>query len=193
MGYLVLVKRSFPLWMLLMFCSLSLPAIATEQAAAIGKDNPHFIDLLEYEIQNRAFALKSVGNFVENRTDQPDYKVWQAYLKLEQLNQKKYQAASDKFNIPLEATVFTKVKVHLGSLGAALCPDSLLGIMKDATIVYVDKLKELEALSANEDKVFFNYVVLQEKVQEQALIYLVDGEIEQAAAAIENFVVQYEQ
>ena len=156
-------------------------------------DHPQFIKLLTYEIQNRAFALGSVSGSVKTRAGKPDEKVWIAYLSLEQLNRKKYQHVAEKHSISQSATFFTDIKTRLGGVFGSLFPKTAVNIIKHATIAYVEKLEELEKLAVTEDKAFFRYVVLQEKVQAQALTLLSEGNTEQAAAVMEAFVAQYEE
>ena len=156
-------------------------------------DHPQFIKLLTYEIQNRAFALGSVSRAAKARSGEPDGKMWAAYFALEQLNKKKYKPVAEKFGISQEATFFTKTKTWLGGVFGSLFPKTALNGIKDATIAYVEKLEELEKLAGSEDKAFFRYVVLQEKVQAQALTFLTEGKAEQAAAVMEAFVAQYDE
>lgn len=155
------------------------------------KSDPQFIKLLTYEMQNRAFALKSVSSFINDRANKPDEKMWRSYLALEQLNQKKYRPVAEKFGTPQEATLLTDARTWIGGVFFGLFPEIATYIIKRATISYVEKLEELEKLAGSEDKAFFRYVVVQEKAQAKALTLLANGEADQAAAALDAVVVKY--
>jgi len=184
-----MIKKCFSSLAIILLPMLMNPVKAEEQENV----NPQFIKLLTYEIQNRAFALDSISNAVNARAGEPDEKVWSAYLSLEQLNLRKYKHVADKYAISQNATFLTNIKTWLGGVLSMLFPETALKGIRDATIVYVKQLEELEALADSEDKSFFHYVVLQEKAQAQALTLFAEGEVEQAAAVMESFVVKYDE
>jgi hypothetical protein len=163
-------------------------ANASVQNTNMAKENTKFMELLTYELQNRAFALNSVSESAKTKAGEFDGKVWAAYLVLEQYNLAKYKPIADKFDISQQPTVLTQTKTWLGGVFSYYFPKTALNTIKKATVAYVEKLKELEALSDTKDKDFFRYVVLQEEVQAQAMALLAKGEAIKAVAIIESFV-----
>jgi hypothetical protein len=181
---------------LLLFIFLYLQLVTnstTIQGSIMVKDDPKFITLFTQEIQNRAFAFEAVKQYVKERTDKPDKEFWAVYFALEQLNQKKYHTVTKTFGISQEATYVTKSKIWLVNTVAPIFPKIIVNTIKDASIAHVIKLEELEKLARSEHNVFFRYVVLQEKIQAQALVLLTEGKVNKATNIIENFVVQYSQ
>lgn len=176
---------------LLLSCFLATPVNAVDKQVVTTAIAPQFIKLLTYEIQNRAFALNSVGRFIEDRADEPDEKVWRSYFALEQLNRRKYRPVAEKFGIPQDATLITDARTWIGGVFFGLFPETATRIIRGATVSYVEKLEELERLAGSEDKEFFRYVVMQEKAQADALALLANGEAERAAAVIDAVVVKF--
>jgi hypothetical protein len=165
-------------------------ANASVQNTKMAKENTKFMKLLTYELQNRAFALNSVSESAKTKAAEFDGKVWAAYLVLEKYNLAKYKPIADKFDISQQPTVLTQTKIWLGGVFSYYFPKTVLNTIKKATVAYVEKLKELEALSDTEDKEFFRDVVLQEEVQAQAMTLLAKGESINAVAIIESFVAK---
>lgn len=191
--YALIDKKVYLFLAFLFSCVLLTTVNAADRERIMVKDNPQFIKLLTYEMQNRAFALNSVRRLVKDRVGEPDENMWAALFALEKLNQIKYQPVAEKYGISQDATFFTNTRTWLGRVFSSLFPKAAASIIKDTIITYLEKLEELEELAASEDKFFFRYVVLQEQVQGQAYTLLTEGEAEQAAAVIEAFVVQYQE
>ncbi len=159
--------------------------------AAWGDDNSRFIELFSYEVQNRAFALLSVSGAEETRKGEIDGEFWAAYHRLEALNQQKYTALANQYQIDMSPTTMTEIKNCLAAPIGRLFPETGIGIMRDATIVYIDKLEELKSLADSEDKKFFNYVVMQEQIQAQTLTLFIDKKHEEAVKVFDDFINQY--
>ena len=185
------IKTTFLLLVFILSHIPLAPANAAVQGNSMVKNNPRFIKLLTHEIQNRAFAFKSIRQYAKARAGKPDEKIWSAYFALEQLNQKKYQPVAEKFGISQEATFVTNTKTCLVGVFLSLFPQTAINGVKDATIDYLAQLEELETLASSEDSVFFRYVVLQEKVQAQAITLFTEGKADKATDVIEVFVAQY--
>lgn len=188
-----MIKIIFSL-LLCIFLYLQLATNSTTiQGSIMVKGDPKFITLFTQEIQNRAFAYKAVKQYVKARTHKPDKEFWAVYFSLEQLNQKKYRAVTNKFGISQEATYVTKNKIWLVNTIAPIFPKVIVNAIKKATIAHVIKLEKLENLASSEHKVFFRYVVLQEKIQAKALILLTEGKVNKATSVMKDFVTQYSQ
>jgi hypothetical protein len=108
------------------------------------------------------------------------------------LNQKKYQPVAESFGLSLEASLFTKIKIGFVSVFGDLFAESVINVFKKATIAYVTKLEKLEEIAGNKNKNFFRYVVLQEKLQAQALTLLGEDKYQQAVFILNDFVAKYD-
>jgi hypothetical protein len=106
------------------------------------------------------------------------------------LNQKKYQPVAESFGLSLEASLFTKIKIGFVSVFGDLFAESVINVFKKATIAYVTKLEKLEEIAGNKN--FFRYVVLQEKLQAQALTLLGEDKYQQAVFILNDFVAKYD-
>jgi len=157
---------------------------------AWSDDNSRFMALFSYEVQNRAFALLSVSDAEATRKGEINGEFWAAYHRLEALNQQMYTAHANQYQIDMSPTSMTEIKNCLaGSIGN-LFPETGISIMRDATIDYIEKLKELESLADPEDKAFFNYVVMQEEIQAQTLSLYIDKKYEEAVKVFDDFINQ---
>ena len=150
--------------------------------------NKEFIKLLDYEIQNRAFALENMRVAVEYGEGEADLPFKKAYLDLEQLNQKHFAPIAEKYRLEMAPRLWTRTRTQAGLWISALMPETALKVIHSATLKYVAQLQKLESLSKQEDKTFFCYVVAQEEVQAAAVGLVLDGKIELATNMLNRFV-----
>jgi len=171
---------------------ISLGIVSVCQAMSEDDKNvsEEFINLFDYEIQNRAFALDSMEAFVNSSEANPKLDFFKAYLGLEQLNQRRFLPVAGKYQLSMEPRWWTRTRTRLGVLMSGLMPETSLTIIHKATIKYVAQLQELEKLSTEQDKAFFSYVVEQEQVQADAVGLLLSGDAEQGTALLTQFVVE---
>jgi hypothetical protein len=169
---------------------ISLGIVSVCQAMSEGDKNvsERFINLFDSEIQNRAFALASMEEFVSSGGDDPRLDFFKAYLGLEQLNQRRFAPVADKHQLSIEPRWWTRTRTQLGLWMSGLMPETSLKIIHKATVNYVAQLQELESLSPEQDKAFFAYVVAQEQVQADAMGLLLSGDPEQGTALLAQFV-----
>lgn len=97
---------------------------------------------------------------------------------------------AESFGLSLEASLFTKIKIGFVSVFGDLFAESVINVFKKATIAYVTKLEKLEEIAGNKN--FFRYVVLQEKLQAQALTLLGEDKYQQAVFILNDFVAKYD-
>lgn len=146
-----------------------------------------FQELLEYEAENRAFALLWTQE-AARETQDPDAKAfWEAYAQLELLNQEKYAPHLAQHGIAAEPG--RKTRTAVWASGFVLSPESSRSIefMRNAARDYVCKLERLQSLATdNED--FYSYVVAQEQVQADALSLAVEGDLSGGTEAFTAFV-----
>lgn len=162
--------------------------MSSNETVITKQANREFIKRFDYEIQNRAFALNSMKAAVKD--DNQALSFFKAYLALEKLNQKLFSPIAKKHQLNIAPRWWTRTRTTLGVWGSALMPEMGAKIMHSVTVKYVPKLEELERLSPAQDKAFFSYVVAQEKAQAEASGLLVNGDVELAAAVLNNFVLK---
>lgn len=170
-------------------------------SACASAKTPHneFLDLLDYEAQNRAFAYQSVTRKAQSTAQEESAPFWRAYADLEALNRARYKPYLQKYHVPAEARWTTRVRGWAGGVAGSLFPQTALAKIHEATLAYIPKLERLAALApADADplenlrtKEFFTFVVAQEEVQAEAMGLLAQGQILQAATHINSFVQQH--
>ncbi len=177
------------------FTFISIIGIAACQFSPVSEEvvmeksvHKEFIKLLDYEIQNRAFALESMRVAVEYGEGEEDLPFKKAYLALEQLNQKHFAPIAEKYRLEMAPRLWTRTRTQAGLWISALMPETALKVIHSATLKYVANLQKLERLSKQEDKMFFCYVVAQEEVQAAAVGLVLDGKIELATNMLNRFV-----
>ena len=170
---------------------LRLLAIPTLMFLLVGQassdQHAEFLDLLEYEVNNREFGYLGAKAMVERGDNDDIANFWQAFLALELQHREAYKNIAQKYGLSANVTV-AKVKVRLSVLSTALFPQWMADNMAEATPAYVKKLERLLSLAPPEDHEFLSYVVAQEKAQARAFIYLARAEIDLATNALEMFV-----
>ena len=148
-----------------------------------------FMQLFDMEVQNRAFALKACINAKENASTEGDKIFFGAWLEFEQFLQKKYAPVVEKYALSQEPRSMANIQAGLGEIALNILPDSVMRKgMRDQTIQYLEKLKELQQIAPNEDADFFQFVVKQEELQIDALQFWVDGNNDEAARLLRGFI-----
>jgi len=161
--------------------------ISEEKAVQQGI-NKEFIKLLDYEIQNRAFALETMKVAVEKNEGAEELPFLKAYLALELLNQQRFVPIAEHYQLDMAPRLWTRTRTQVGLLATALMPKTSLKAIHAATLKYVAQLQKLERLSQPKDRAFFAYVVEQEEVQAAALGLVLEGKIELATAMLDSFI-----
>ena len=169
---------------------ITLVSISACQANSVSKESvsEEFIQLFDYEIQNRAFALDTMKALVEDGEPSETLIFFKAYLALEQLNQQRFTPVSDKYQLEMQPRWWTRTRTQLGLWVTALMPQISLTTIHKATMKYVDQLQSLEQLAPQEDKSFFAYVVAQERAQADAVRFLIAGEQDKGITLLNNFI-----
>ena len=152
-----------------------------------------FIQLFDMEVQNRAFAIKAWGNGKKNASAESDTVFFDAWLEFEQLLQKKYAPFAEKYGLSQEPRTMANIQAGLGEIANNLLPDSIMrkGV-RDQTIEYLEKLKELQHIAPDEDADFFAFVVKQEEVQVDALQFWVDDNNDEAVKLLRGFTQEHQ-
>ncbi|BFM17919.1 hypothetical protein R50073_41020 [Maricurvus nonylphenolicus] len=161
-------------------------------AVANADVSQEFLDLFDYELQNRAFALNLMEAAVEKGEGDQALPFAKAYLALEKLNQRHFAPAAKAYNLDMKPRWWTRTRTSLAKLGTALMPETSLKTVHRVTVKYVEQLQRLEAISPARDKKFFGYVVAQEEAQAEAVGLVLVGNIDQAAMLLNNFVQQHQ-
>ena len=148
-----------------------------------------FLQLFDMEVQNRAFALKACRNAMDNASTEGDKIFFDAWLDFEQFLQKKYAPVAEKYALSQEPRSMANIQAGLGEIALNILPDSVMRKgMRDQTIQYLEKLKELHRIAPSEDANFFRFVVKQEELQIDALQFWVDGNNNEAAKLLRGFI-----
>ena len=155
---------------------------------AVANVNDRFLELLDYEVQNRALAYEMMADFAESESPGGKKQFWRAYSQLEVLNQKVYSPIAAKYQLPMEQTLVTNITRWLGEVTYHLFPETWMEMIHGDTVIYVGDLKEMKRLSDPIDSSFFQYVVDQEIVQAQAMELVIKGRAGQGAKLIEEFL-----
>jgi len=179
----------------LITCFSAVLTFSAFQAVSVGNESntelerqSQFVKLLDYEIQNRAFALNTMQTFLAEKEGSSESQFWRAYLALEKLSRQKYQPVAATYKIDQEPRFFTRVKIFWGVRAMKWFPFISLKTIHSATVKYIAKLKVLQALAKPDEADFFVYVVMQEKVQAESMGLMVSGEQQQAIELLSKFV-----
>ncbi len=146
-----------------------------------------FEKIFQYELNNRAFAYISVSNLAKKMENTEQAEFWHAYMAMEQFSQPLYRLMSEKYGLQVNSFIVT-LKVWSTNLAFSIFPEKMLTIMAEATGKYVEKLAPLPELAKTEDRVYFEYIVAQERAQAIALNYAVNERLDLARATLENFL-----
>ncbi|MGB0893747.1 MAG: hypothetical protein ACPGUD_05010 [Parashewanella sp.] len=149
--------------------------------------NSQFLELLQNEITNRAFAYETIST--ESRRN-PESKFWKALLELETLTKAKFESASKKYQLsPNKFVVFFKSMVSNTTLFIA--PETSLKKISSATDEYLVELKKLQNYCPVTETDFCRYVIQQEKIHSIALKSMVNGNEKLAVKTINVFVKKH--
>ena len=94
------------------------------------------------------------------------------FFVLERDNDSSYEIApfAEKYALYQEPRSMANIQAGLGEIALNILPDSIMRKgMRDQTIKYLEKLKELQHIAPKEDADFFDFVVKQEELQIDAL------------------------
>ncbi len=152
------------------------------------QNNAAFLSLFEGEVQNRAFALMFVQR-EEKFSNVPEQKeLWKSYIEFEELNQFKFKPYADKYKFDMKPNLKSRFKAIAANMASKIFQETLFKITTESTIDYVEDLEKLAQLSMPQERNFFNYVVVQEKVQVTVLQLLNQKKWTEAAKVFTDFV-----
>lgn len=169
-------------------CGCGAEVHVKEGVTDLGENPKEFLELFDYEIQNRAFAYNILKNSVENGDSSLQRDFQKAYLQLEELNQGHYSSVANKFGLNLRPHWWTRVRTQLGTMVSAIMPNTTIKWIHQATLEYIPKLERLKRIAPAENKAFFHYVVAQEQVQADAMGLFLNNQHQEAIALFNDFV-----
>ena len=160
---------------------------------AVNKDSrEQFLQLFDYEIQNRAYALNTISGQLEIVETAELKRFYNAYLALEHLNQQLYSPIAKMYQLEMSPRWWTRTRTQLGLWLAAMRSDiSTLKFYHKIASSYLEQLQTLENLAPEESREFFAYVLAQEKVQADSLGLVVEGQVLAAAELLDDFVASH--
>lgn len=150
-----------------------------------------FLELLNYEAQNRLYAHASTKQLAKNEDDKSYRDFWTAYHRMEEHNQDVYSAVLNINGIDNSPDWLTQLKTWGSTVSIPeAARTAALSQMRNATRRYILKLKEMQELAPKKDAIFFQYVVEQEQVQADALALVVDGKVHEGTILLTDFVAE---
>ena len=148
-----------------------------------------FIQLFDREVQNRAFALLSMGRISKSVKKDGDKVFYNAWVNFEEFLQKKYKPYAEKHGLSQEPRGRAKTEAFFGKLASDILPKrKFYKMMLNGTEDYLEKLKKLPEYATDEDLEFARFVVRQEEVQIQAIEHRIKGKNQEAADLFADFI-----
>lgn len=179
----ICVKGGLTLGLLLIF----FPAFCQENPDVERQES--FIKLFDKEVQNRAFALLSMSAISEKVTEDGDKVFYSGWVAFEEFLQKKYKPYADKYGLSQEPRSKARTQAFFGKLASDILPKrKFYKTMLRQTEDYLEKLKKLPEYATDEDLAFARFVVEQEEAQIRAIKHRIEGENQEAADVLTNFV-----
>lgn len=127
------------------------------------QQNEIYLQHLKYEYGNRGRTFIGMSKAAKYAAGSDLENFFQAYYEMEIINQKILNHMKDELEVDYEANWFVRcglnVMTYLG--WRFVSPQQLIDII----IPYIPKLEEMGSLSNPEHKLFFAYIVAQEKTQ----------------------------
>lgn len=162
------------------------------EAPSADEARQTFLDLFEMEVQNRAFALLGAQEALAGASSEDDRVFFGTWVEWERFLKEEYAPYASKYGLSQEPTDGAKKQATLAMMAASVLPDrSVMGQMLKETIAYTEKLRDLERVSPEEDRAFFQFVVRQEEAQIESLRGRVDGRHQDAADVLRRFMADH--
>jgi|GEM_PF-1635948 hypothetical protein len=163
-----------------------------QEGPANKNSHEQFLQLFDYEIQNRAYALNTIRGQLEIIETNELRRFYNAYLALEQLNQQLYSPIAKTYQLEMSPRWWTRIRTQLGIWLAAMRSDiSTLKFYHKIASNYLEQLQTLENQAPEESRQFFTYVFAQEQVQAESLGLAIEGQILAAAELLDSFVASH--
>lgn len=150
-----------------------------------------FLNGINYELQNRAFALSAITSIANRVQGTQEYIFWSAYEKLERFNTTHYFAYAEKFGLDATPSFLTKAKVSLISSTPSFLLDELLKLVYSKTKVYLEHLKQVHAQGTEADGEFLDYMLAQEQVQIELMELAIKKQYRDIPSKIDQFIQHY--
>lgn len=151
-----------------------------------------FISGMKYELQNRAFALRTIERIAVRVEGEPEHIFWSSYEKLEKFNTPCYAAYAKKLGLDTTPSSFTKAKASMISATPGILLDALLKLVYSKTQVYMQDLKKVRSLGPSEDNEFLNYMIAQEQVQIELMELAIKKRYGEIQPKIDSFIKHYQ-
>ncbi|MEO0899816.1 MAG: hypothetical protein AAFY71_25615 [Bacteroidota bacterium] len=173
--------------LLCFFLLVSFPAYC--QTNIDSDREKEFLKLFDKEVQNRAFAIRSMSGIAEKAEKEGDKIFYDSWVEFETFLQKKYKPFADKHGLSQEARGTAKAQAFFGELASDILPKrKFYKSMLNQTKAYLEKLKKLPGYADEEDVEFAHFVVAQEAVQIKAIEFRIKGKNQEAADLFADFI-----
>lgn len=150
-----------------------------------------FLNGINYELQNRAFALIAIARIANRVQGTQEYIFWSAYESLERFNTPHYFAYAEKLGLDATPSFLTKAKASLISSTPSFLLDELLKLVYAKTKVYLEDLKQVHAQGTEADREFLDYMLAQEQVQIELMELAIKKQYREISPKIDHFIQHY--
>ncbi len=150
-----------------------------------------FIKGFKHEQANRAFAMRSAERLSKRLEGDVQHPFWQAYLRLEQFNAPRYQAAALAWDLDSNTGWWPEVKAWVVGLAPKILMEPALKITHTSTVRYVETLRDLQRIGPADSQDFLNYMVAQEILQVEMMELALRGEYVEIVRRVDDFMLYF--
>lgn len=150
-----------------------------------------FIKGFKHELSNRAFALRTAERLSKRLEGDEQHTFWQAYLKLEQFNLLRYQAAAFNWDLDSNTGWWPEIKAWIVSWAPSALMEPALKATHASTVRYVETLRSLQQIGPADSQDFLNYMVAQEILQVEMMELALRGEYAEIMKHVDDFIYHF--
>jgi len=174
-----------------MSCSRKLlaPLLCLLGLSAAAQADDAYITALDKELANRAVARQVVPQLAERHAGTAQGDFWQAYAKLEKLQQSRYAAEAKRQGLATQHR--SGFKAHASLLLANWFNGAFIRMLAGATGDYLQELRALPVQQDADRQRFWRYVIAQEQAQVEALALAAGKDFKAATTVLQHFTEQH--
>ena len=147
-----------------------------------------FLDILEYEYDNRAFAYLITRRMVNVTSDPEAKEYWDQFLELEKQNLDIYRENAPAFSMNTEPGTWTKFRAFAVSTSLRIAPETIMKKLWENTVAYIPQLERMRQIGPETHREFFDYIVTQETVLADSVEFYLNGDTEKGASVLRDFL-----
>ncbi|MFE3455768.1 hypothetical protein ACFXJ8_43370 [Nonomuraea sp. NPDC059194] len=150
-----------------------------------------FTKAFEYELQNRAFALRAMFGIARRLHGDPQNDFWGGYARLERFNVPRYAEAAQRWGLDPQPQTWTRIRGTVIGATPKFMLRSLLKFAYPKTVEYLEELRRMRGLGPDDGKAFLDYVVDQEVVQIEMMQLALNERYPEITRNLEAFFQKY--